>query len=221
MKILLTGSSGFVGRNCLTTLLLNASEVRAQYRNNLPRLSPEVINDLPRCELVQADLEAHWTGSQARPWVEALKQFRKCQPVARPDLVKSLQLPGSLMETAERLVSGCDQVVHVAARTIDWGTESTFAAVNSAPTLALLLAAQKKGIKRFVYVSSIAIMGFGPHDGSDETGPYYDAPHPYQSSKKGFGMSCGCDEFRENANSDCPTRQYLGPRGHNDVLSDS
>lgn len=70
-------------------------------------------------------------------------------------------------------VRGCEAVVHAAADTRQWGRPADFDRVNVTGTRRLLQAAQQAGVRRFVHVSSEAVLA----DGNavrfvDESAPY-------------------------------------------------
>lgn len=55
------------------------------------------------------------------------------------------------------LLAGCDSVIHAAALSASWGPEADFVAANVGATQALLDAARRSGVGRFVFVSSPSI----------------------------------------------------------------
>ncbi|MEP7167012.1 MAG: NAD-dependent epimerase/dehydratase family protein [Candidatus Woesebacteria bacterium] len=76
-----------------------------------------------------------------------------------------------------RAVKGCDVVYHLAARIdFDGKTYEEYRDINVDATAYLLAAAQKYGVKKFVFFSSIGVYGLpagvGNIDGWDETHPY-------------------------------------------------
>ncbi len=82
---------------------------------------------------------------------------------------------GSLQEpaTLEAAVAGCQAVFHVAADYRLWVPDPlAMMAANVDGTVNLLRAAQRAGVGRIVYTSSVAVLGFNP-DGrpADETTP--------------------------------------------------
>ncbi len=121
--------------------------------------------------------------------------------VARGHQVRALALPGESTERLERqgveisrgdltdpesirgICGGIDVVFHLAARVTDWGTRRQFyAAIYDATENLLHEAVGKAG--RFVYVSSIAAMGFGAHlKGVKETDPPKKSGVPYNDAK--------------------------------------
>ncbi|MDD5319288.1 MAG: NAD-dependent epimerase/dehydratase family protein [Methylococcales bacterium] len=82
---------------------------------------------------------------------------------------------GDLRDTSslKRAVSGCDNLFHVAADYRLWIPDPDIMyAINVTGTQSLILASAEAGLKRIVYTSSVATLGFNP-DGSpaDETTP--------------------------------------------------
>lgn len=80
-------------------------------------------------------------------------------------------------------IEGCDIVYHTAAvvslvesREVAWN-------VNVKGTQKLIDEAAKRGVKRFVHVSSVAAMGFESDDGADETWPLMPNGNTYTDSK--------------------------------------
>ena len=81
------------------------------------------------------------------------------------------------------LLQGCSHVVHAAAKVADYGPRDEFVAINVRATEKMLSAAADAGCERFLYVSSIAVHGFGNHHGSVEEGPYFPLQSSYQITK--------------------------------------
>jgi nucleoside-diphosphate-sugar epimerase len=81
-------------------------------------------------------------------------------------------------------LAGSDGIVHAAAKTGDWGREKEFVRSNFDPTRRLFEAARAAGSRSFVYISSVAVHGFGNHRDTAEDGPYYPYINPYQLTKK-------------------------------------
>jgi nucleoside-diphosphate-sugar epimerase len=90
-----------------------------------------------------------------------------------------LTAPGSI----EKLVDGIDGVIHVAAKVEDFGRRAEFEGANVTATMELYQAALRTGCRRFVFVSSITVHGFGRHVDSTEAGPYYPLHSHYQRTK--------------------------------------
>lgn len=75
------------------------------------------------------------------------------------------------ISSIKRAVSGCDNLFHVAANYRLWIPDpDVMYAINVTGTQSLILAAAEAGLKRIVYTSSVATLGFNP-DGNpaDET----------------------------------------------------
>jgi nucleoside-diphosphate-sugar epimerase len=92
-------------------------------------------------------------------------------------------------EALARLVSGADTVFHIAAMYRKEGTSEEFQAVNRDGTRALLAAAEKAGVRRFVYCSSIGVHGHVAETPADENAPI-DPRDPYQESKLAAEEAC-------------------------------
>lgn len=95
--------------------------------------------------------------------------------VRRGDLTKP--------ETLRGLCDGMDTVFHLAGRVTDWGTRRQFYDAILGATKNILEEAAGKA-SRFVYISSIAAMGFGRHmRGTRETDPTRKSGVPYNDAK--------------------------------------
>lgn len=68
---------------------------------------------------------------------------------------------------------GCGVVVHAAAQVLDWGRPGEFEQVNVTGTREVLAAAGEAGVRRFVHVSTEAVLADGrPVRFVDESAPY-------------------------------------------------
>ena len=101
----------------------------------------------------------------ARPGVE----------ICRGDLCD----PASL----QRAVAGMDRVINCAARTGVWGPRGEYEITNVRGVEVLLDAALAAGVRRFLHVSSIAVLGADVHGSADEAAPLRLDPNPYSWSK--------------------------------------
>ena len=94
---------------------------------------------------------------------------------------------GSLHDagTLQQAMTGCDVVFHAAAIVTDWGDIGEFRRVNVDGTATLLTAAQAAGVRRFVYVSTEAVLaGPAPIVNADErTAKPVDPYGPYALTK--------------------------------------
>jgi len=80
-------------------------------------------------------------------------------------------------------VKGCRAVVHAAGKFRFWGPREDFFAVNLEGTRNALEAARRAGVERFVYISTIAVIGV-PHTGVVVDEEYPPTPRDdYQRSK--------------------------------------
>jgi nucleoside-diphosphate-sugar epimerase len=95
-------------------------------------------------------------------------------------VVGSLEDPEGLMHSAQ----GMDIVFHVAAAVTDWGPYSYFYRVNVKGTQHLLHAAITSNVKRFVFISSIAVHSFIGGQDMDENSPQLSTPFPYCRTKR-------------------------------------
>jgi nucleoside-diphosphate-sugar epimerase len=94
---------------------------------------------------------------------------------------------GTLHDTASlrAALAGCDVVFHTAAIVTDWGDPGEFHKVNVEGTTSLLTAAREAGVRRFVHVSTEAVLA-GPAAivNADERAPKPGAPYgPYALTK--------------------------------------
>ncbi len=80
-------------------------------------------------------------------------------------------------------LDGCDIVYHTAAVVSLVESRDVAWTVNVKGTQKLIDEAAKRGVKRFVHVSSVAAMGFESDDGADETWPLMPNGNTYTDSK--------------------------------------
>ena len=74
-------------------------------------------------------------------------------------------------ETLKPAMEGVRKVFHVAGLTADWGPYSLFEKINFHGTKNVVLAADAAGVKRFVYVSTVAFHGFGKRNVKEDDPP--------------------------------------------------
>ena len=80
-------------------------------------------------------------------------------------------------------IQGCDQVIHAAGHFRFWGDLQDFWQTNVAGTHAILNAAYRAGVTRFVHISTVAVIGKTPAQAIiDETTPCHPLD-PYQQTK--------------------------------------
>ncbi len=86
-------------------------------------------------------------------------------------------------ESLAKLMDGCDAVIHAAGLFRFWGRRDDFFSVNVEGTRHVLEAARQANVKRFIHVSTIAVIGAPkPHTIIDEAYPC-DPRDDYQRSK--------------------------------------
>lgn len=100
-------------------------------------------------------------------------------------------------ESLKNAVSGVDAVFHLAALVTDWGSRGLFMKVNVQGTKNVLDAAVEAKVRRFVYMSSLAVHSFSGWDGADESAPRGNFRYPYSASKIAAEELCN-GYFREN-----------------------
>lgn len=182
MKVLVTGASGFIGQSLVGRLLAAGHTVRALYRRE--KIGP-VLEDLalgyPHTLILQRFDLAFPQSMPERNFIDdCYAESRQGIPIDIPEW----DLDQADLSQAGELLRDTDACVHIAARVGDWGSNEDFFAANVNPLALLLAAAEKNGLRRFVYVSSISVHGFGHSRGSTESGPYFWANNPYQLSKR-------------------------------------
>jgi nucleoside-diphosphate-sugar epimerase len=103
-------------------------------------------------------------------------------PALRALGVEAIRGDAADTEAAERAVSGCDLVIHTAAKAGVWGDEDEYYRANVLATQAILGACRRQGVGRLVFTSSPSVVAGGaPLRGADESTPYparYLAPYP-------------------------------------------
>ena len=182
MKVLVTGASGFIGQSLVARLLAMGHTVRALYRRQElgPLLTREAAQYPQGLELLRCNLEFPQTLPSP-----ALRQ--SCFGLARrliPENLPAWPVAAADLAQAESWMAGMDACVHIAAKVGDWGSDEAFFSANVNPARVLLAAAEAARLKKFVYISSISVHGFGHSRNSSETGPYFRAGNPYQLSKR-------------------------------------
>jgi nucleoside-diphosphate-sugar epimerase len=77
----------------------------------------------------------------------------------------------TLPETLKAAVDGVEKVFHVAGLAADWGPFSLFERINFRGTQNVARAAAEAGVKRFIYVSTVAFHGFGKQNITEDDPP--------------------------------------------------
>lgn len=80
-------------------------------------------------------------------------------------------------------VKGADAVFHCAAIVSDWMDLKEMRRVNVEGLEALLEACAEAGVGRFIYMSSMVVLGMGRQDNLDETAPYVYTGDNYNTTK--------------------------------------
>lgn len=124
-------------------------------------------------------------GAQLRLLVRAASDMRNV------DGLNADCVPGDLRDAAsiEKALSGCDVVFHVAADYRLWiRNPNSMYGSNVEGTRSLLEAARKQGVRRVVYTSSVATMGFGRNgQGTQVSGQKADANLGHPSNGRRVG----------------------------------
>ena len=137
-KFLITGASGFLGKEIVKQVLFQGAHVIAFDM----RKAKEYENPIDRLEFVEANL----TGDYEFP-------------------------------------NGITDVIHAAGKVSDWGSYDSFYQINVAATEKLMKSAKEKGVKNFLFISSIDIHGFFGHVNETENGTYYPSKGFYPRTK--------------------------------------
>ena len=74
-------------------------------------------------------------------------------------------------ETLPKALEGVEKVFHVAGLAADWGPYELFEKVNFQGTKNVAKAASQSGVKRMVYISTVAFYGFGKQNATEEFPP--------------------------------------------------
>jgi nucleoside-diphosphate-sugar epimerase len=93
---------------------------------------------------------------------------------------------GDLSDRAllDKASQGVDVVYHVAGLASDWGPIELFRKINVEGTKNLLESSLKSGVKRFIFISSTAVHGFGSFHNATEESPKMAIIFPYCITKK-------------------------------------
>ncbi|MCJ7811770.1 NAD-dependent epimerase/dehydratase family protein [bacterium] len=119
-------------------------------------------------------------GDRVRGLVRKTSDLTLLEGIPVQKIVGSLDLPDSLNSA----VIGIELVYHVASAVSDWGSLEMFRRVNVEGTRNLLTASTDAGVKRFVYVSSVAIHSFIGAQDMNEDSPQLPTPFPYCQTKR-------------------------------------
>lgn len=111
---------------------------------------------------------------------------RKTSDLSLLDGINIQKIVGSLEEPIflEKVTKGIELVYHVASAVSDWGTLEHFRRVNVEGTRNVLEASIRNRVKRFVYVSSVAVHSFIGAQEMNEESPQLPTPFPYCETKR-------------------------------------
>lgn len=137
-KFLITGASGFLGKQIVKYVLSEGAEV--------------VAFDMRKADIYQDNIDR-------LVFVEA-------------NLTKEYVFP-----------EGVTDVIHAAGKVSDWGSYESFYEINVEATEKLMKKAFEKGVKNFLFISSIDIHGFFGHVEETEEGTYYPSKCFYPRTK--------------------------------------
>jgi nucleoside-diphosphate-sugar epimerase len=87
-------------------------------------------------------------------------------------------------ESLERAVTGCEVVFHLAAYVSDHGRKQTFDEINVRGTRRLVNACIERHVRRFVFMSSLAVHTYRGHSAGDEDTPRDQEVFEYGCSKR-------------------------------------
>ena len=84
----------------------------------------------------------------------------------------------------ERALVGMDIVIHLAGMVTDWGKEEDFYKLTVEGTNRVLIGAEKAGVKKVIFLSSLTVHSMNGHRYSDESAPRDMNTYPYGVTKK-------------------------------------
>ncbi len=87
------------------------------------------------------------------------------------------------LESVKTAMRGIDVVYHSAALADEWISKKEAYRVNVEGTRNLLDAAKEAKVKRFVFISSLAVLGMRDHHGTDAEAPYHKTGDSYIDTK--------------------------------------
>jgi nucleoside-diphosphate-sugar epimerase len=206
MNCLVTGATGFVGRQLCEYLLANQHQVIAHSRSGV---------ELPRMEVPGMEVPGMEVPGMEVPGME----------------VPGVEVPGGLVTVGRDLAlqppesawfDGVDTVFHLAGIAHRRAPETACEQVNNRATVALARAAATAGVKCFIFLSSVKAMGPAPDDRPRAEHEVFPAEDAYGRSK--WAAECALrDEFAGSAMSVIILRPALvygpGARGNLQLLA--
>jgi len=112
--------------------------------------------------------ELRHRGHEVRGLVRDIDRARATAPAGIELVPGDVTDPASLARAAE----GIECVIHTAGLVGDWLDRAEARRVNVEGTRNLLAAADAAGVRRFVHMSSLSVLGTRHHHGTDESAPY-------------------------------------------------
>lgn len=111
---------------------------------------------------------------------------RETSDLSLLESIPIIKVIGRLDDTAslKKAVHNIQVVYHVAAAVSDWGSLEYFRKINVEWTQYLLQTSKEAGVRRFVFVSSVAVHAFLGIEDMDENAPQQPNPFPYGRSKQ-------------------------------------
>ena len=89
------------------------------------------------------------------------------------------------LPSLKKASQGCEVIFHSAAWASDRGSREMFYQANVEGTKNIVIAAQTNNCQRFIHISSIAVYGFNPKDGTDENSAFDPESGLYSETKVG------------------------------------
>lgn len=86
------------------------------------------------------------------------------------------------IRSLEIAMKGIDKVYHIAGLAADWGPYSLFEEINFSGTRNVAAIAEKYGVKKMIYISTVAFHGFGKTNMTEES-PIPEKQIPYAKTK--------------------------------------
>ncbi|MFH1941793.1 MAG: NAD-dependent epimerase/dehydratase family protein [bacterium] len=119
-------------------------------------------------------------GDEVRGLVRKTSDLSLLEGIPIQKVVGSLNDLNSLKDATETI----ELVIHAAASVTDWGTYESFHRVNVDGTRTILKASVRAGVKRFVFVSTVAVHSFIGAEEMDESSPQLPTRFPYCRTKR-------------------------------------
>ncbi|MCX5900184.1 MAG: NAD-dependent epimerase/dehydratase family protein [Proteobacteria bacterium] len=142
MKVLVTGATGFLGRQLVEQLVARGDDVTG------------LVWPAAACPSLQ--------GRPVRLLVGDIRD----------------------LDAVTKAVQGQDVVFHCAGKVDDWGPRDEYYMVNVEGTRMMLEASRAAGVKHFIHISSLVVVGLPKKNPIDETAPYTNNPANFYMETK-------------------------------------